>query len=365
MAKAIERHCGDVSYIGPIRLKSILFGKVIHRLLHRLTGKTYLYTEAVSRRLGKIAHERISKIPCDVIYSPAGSASLANLDLAIPIVYLSDATFRLVVDYYPEFSGVLESHKKTADRFEQSSIQKARQLVYPSSWAAQSAIHDYHAESTRVNVIPFGANLESPPAASEVLHVPPTDHCRLLFVGGHWQRKGGEIAYEAFLKLLEMGVPVELAIVGCTPPDQVRHENIRIFPFLNKNDPAQRAQLEQLYRRAHFFVLPSRAECFSIALCEANAFGLPVLTSDTGGLPDLVRVEKNGFLFPLAARGDQYAARVAEVFSDLPRYRSLRATSRGEFDSRLNWDHWGLKMRDVFQRAVAPGRSGEPHELTS
>jgi glycosyltransferase involved in cell wall biosynthesis len=352
MAKAIERHCGDIHYIGPIHLKSILAGKVVNRFLKKIAGKTYLYTESVSRRLGKTARERISKVPCDVIFSPAGSASLANLEIPIPIVYLSDATFRLVVNYYPEFSGVLKSHQRTADRFEMASIHKARQLVYPSSWAAQSAINDYHADPGRVNVIPFGANLEVPPDRSQVVAVPLTDRCRLLFVGGHWQRKGGEIAFEAFQRLLNLGLDAELSIVGCTPPEHVVHKNLHVFPFLNKNDPDQLSQLEKIYRQAHFFVLPSRAECFSIALCEANAFGIPVLTSDTGGLPDLVRVGTNGFLFPLNARGDQYAACIRDVFSDLQRYASLRSTSRGEFDSRLNWDHWGTQMSEVFQRAV-------------
>jgi len=358
MAQAIERHCGTVHYIGPIRLKSILFAKVLHRLLKKLTGKTYLYTESISRRLGRVARRRIARLPADVIFSPAGSASLANLQTDIPIVYLSDATFRLVVDYYPEFSHVLDAHKQTADRFEANSIRKAAQLVYPASWAAKSAINDYGADPSRVTVIPFGANLEHPPAGSDAGKVPSMDRCRLLFVGGHWQRKGGEIAYETLLKLLELGVDAELTIVGCTPPEHVRHERITVHSFLNKNDPAQRAQLERLYQRAHFFILPSRAECFSIALCEANAFGLPVLTSDTGGLPDLVRVGTNGFLFPLSARGDQFATVIRDVFSDSARYAALRVSSRGEFDSRLNWDHWGRKMAEVFQAAASgPGRA--------
>jgi len=352
MAKALERHCGNVHFIGPIRLKSILIGKVIHRLLKRIAGKTFLYTESVSRRIAVIARDRISKVPCDVIFSPAGSACLANLDVSIPIVYLSDATFRLVADYYPEFTSILESHKKTADGFERASIQKAQQLVYPSTWAANSAIQDYNADPNRVHVIPFGANLEDPPEASHAIAVPPTDRCRLLFVGGHWQRKGGEIAFETFQELIDRGVQAELTIVGCTPPDHVGHANVRVFPFLNKNDSQQREQLLRLYREAHFFVLPSRAECFSIALCEANAFGLPVLTSDTGGLPDLVKVGVNGFLFPLEARGDQYAARIYDVFSNSSQYAALRAASRAEFDARLNWDHWGAKMLVVLQRAV-------------
>ena len=64
----------------------------------------------------------------------------------------------------------------------------------------------------------------------------------------------------------------------------------------------------------------------------------------------------NGFLFPLEARGDQYAAKIREVFSNPSIYQSLRASSREQFETRLNWDAWGKSMNEILWAAVEGSR---------
>jgi glycosyltransferase involved in cell wall biosynthesis len=275
-------------------------------------------------------------------------------------VYLSDATNRLMVDYYVEFSSMMASSIRSADRLEQLAIRNAKQLIYPSAWAARSAVQDYGADPESVHVVPFGANMDTWPSREKALEPPPHDICRLLFVGTNWERKGGEIAFDTLLAVERLGVPVELTIVGCRPPERFRHEKLRVIPFLNKNNPQERAQLEELYLKSHFFLLPTRAECFSIALCEANAYGLPILSTYTGGLPELVWEGQNGFLLPMEARGDQYAARILEIYNNPSRYKELKASSRAQFETRLNWDAWGKHVNEILRIAVN-GSQGQVH----
>lgn len=354
MARALEKHCGELFYVGPLPLFSAKIGKVIKRSLHLITGRTFLDTHTISRsmKLGRLAEEKLAGEACDVIFSPAGSVPLAHLRTQIPIVYLSDATLRLMVDYYVEFSSMLASSIRSADEIEQLAIHNATHLIYPSAWAARSAMQDYGADPESVHVVPFGANIDEWPPRQKVLEAPPHDRCRLLFVGTNWERKGGEIAFDTLLAMERLGVPAELTIVGCRPPERFRHASLRVIPFLNKNNPQERAQLDELYIKSHFFLLPTRAECFSIALCEANAYGLPILSTHTGGLPELVREGRNGFLLPLEARGDQYAARVREIYNDPGRYQELRSSSREEFEARLNWDAWGKSVSEILRAAV-------------
>ena len=54
--------------------------------------------------------------------------------------------------------------------------------------------------------------------------------------------------------------------------------------FLNKNIPEQYQKLITIMGRCNLFLLPTKAECAGIVLCEASAFGLPIFTFDTGGL---------------------------------------------------------------------------------
>jgi glycosyltransferase involved in cell wall biosynthesis len=364
MAQALDKHCGDVRRIGPLQPFSVKTGKWVRRGVRLLTGKRYMhmYTTFFSKALGGMAEKSLSDEACDVIVAPAGSGILANLRTRLPIVYLSDTTFRLMLNYNTDFSNVLQSHVRMADGIERLAIEKASQLIYPSTWAAQSAIRDYGADPSKVNIIPFGANLDSAPSREEALRSRERDRCRLLFVGVNWEQKGGEIAFEALLELERLGIPAELTVVGCRPPRKIGHPHFRVFPFLNKNDVREREQLIGLYRDATFFILPTRAECFGIALCEANAYGIPVLSTRTGGVPEIVRDGINGFLFPLEARGGQYAARISEIYGNAAVYQGLRASSREQFESRLNWDVWGNRARDVLWAAVESlrGPMGDP-----
>ena len=86
-------------------------------------------------------------------------------------------------------------------------------------------------------------------------------------------------------KLEELGIPVQLTIVGCQPPGELPGNKIRVIPYLNKNRDEDAQLLEQLFFEADFFVLPTRADCSPIVMAEANAFGLPVISTYTGGLP--------------------------------------------------------------------------------
>lgn len=359
MFRALEKHCGDVVPLGPFQPLSLKFGNMMRRSVLLVSGRKYLHAHTIrlSKRLGAMAERRILEEKCDVIFAVAGSSIVAHLRTNTPIVYLSDATVRLMVNYYEDFTDALPSHVGMADQLERQSIQRSSYFVYPSTWAADSAVRDYGADRSRVSIVPFGANMESPPSREQALRPLRRDRCRLLFVGVYWDRKGGDIAVETLFELERLGLKAELTVVGCEPKTPVHHPNLHFIPFLSKNDPQSRERLDNLYRDSDFFILPTRAECFSIALCEANAYGLPVLTTRTGGLPELVREGLNGFLFPLDARGEQYAARIRDVCADPATYEALRNSSRREFETRLNWDAWGKRVAQVIQVAASPAKA--------
>lgn len=352
MARALETHCGDVYCVGPLPTVSAKIGKFVSRGLQKI-GITYLYTHttSISRELAKLAEAKLAARECDVIFAPAGSVVLANLKARLPIVYLSDTTFGLMRDYNPEFTRMSASSVRRADEIERRAICKAAQQVYPSSWAARSAVCDYGASPSSVHVVPFGANIDHWPDRSKALGSAPNATCRLLFVGRDWTGKGGDIAFETLVELERLGVPAELVVIGCRPPSRFRHPKLKVIPFLNKNNLEERARLESLYFDSHFALLPTRAECFSIALCEACAYGLPIISTHTGGLPELVRGGLNGLLLPTTARGGEYAARIRDLFIAPERYLAMRASSREEFEARLNWDAWGRRLRTILETA--------------
>ena len=169
-----------------------------------------------------------------------------------------------------------------------------------------------------------------------------------MFVSVEWERKGGDIAYETLLKLEEMGIETELIVCGTPPPPGITHERMTVIPYLDKDDERQAREIEKLYAMADFLILPARADCAPNVFREANAFGLPVITADTGGISSIICNGENGYMLPLAGRGRNYADLIANVYHDEQRYLRLVQSSRLAFEERLNWDVWGRRVHDIL-----------------
>ena len=351
-AQALQRHCGDVIYVGPTSEVGRASGLHIQSkaLLKKIARKYFVYDYhlMVARNYANAANQRFACEKFDVIVAPASLAQVAFLQADIPIVVVEDGTFALLLNYYPQYSNLLPRSIHQMHAITMSGIQKASAMVYSSEWAVRSAIKDYQADPRKVHVVPMGANFDNPPGKEIAERKKRSASCKLLFVGVDWQRKGGEIAFETFLALEEMGIQAELTICGCVPPKHFIHERMKVISFLDKNDPQQYRQMEQLYQEADFFLLPTRNECYGIVFCEANAYGLPVITTRTGGVPEVVRDGENGFTLVRGARGDAYARVIASIYEDEQAYSNLVKSSRAAYDERLNWDVWGHKLHDII-----------------
>jgi glycosyltransferase involved in cell wall biosynthesis len=109
---------------------------------------------------------------------------------------------------------------------------------------------------------------------------------------------------------------------------------------------------------ADFLLVPSRQECYGIVFCEASAFGLPSITSDTGGIAGAVIDGINAFRLPCTARGNEYAQLIADLYTNDQCYNKLVRSSIEVFESRLNWDTWGMAVRDILLEIVG----GKKHD---
>lgn len=354
MAQAIQKYCGDVTYLGPVNIQlpklKTKFLKKTEKISQKLFKKRYNYKHSiwVSQEYSKVFRNKLLNDKFDLIFAPTSSTEIAFLKTQTPIVYLSDTTFSLMDNYYRSFSNIV--NKFEGNIIEKLACQKASLLLYPTKWAAQSAINDYSVPEEKIGIIPFGANINNIPQREDISDKKSFDVCRLLFLGVDWDRKGGEIAFDALLNLEKLGITSELIVCGCTPPSNFSHKMMKVIPFLDKNDERQLTELENLLLKSHFLLLPTRSECYGIVFCEANAFGLPVITTDTGGVSGVITNNKNGFMLPLSARGTDYAKIIYEIYKDKQRYHKLMISSRETFEQKLNWTSWGIAFnKQIFR----------------
>ncbi len=179
-----------------------------------------------------------------------------------------------------------------------------------------------------------------------------SDHCRLFFIGVDWLRKGGEIAFETLLQLEKLGIEAELIICGVVPPPEFTHKRMTVIPYLNRKDEQQRREMEKLFETSDFLFLPTRGEAYGMVFCEASSYGLPSITTATGGTGGAVSDGENGFKLPFEARGAAYAELIAQVYRDDRRYAQLVQSSRIAFENRLNWDAWGMAVTKLIHEML-------------
>ena len=215
-------------------------------------------------------------------------------------------------------------------RATQRLYRQATHLFPWNDWVAASLRDDYGVPPEKITPVFPGVDLAlfRPDQA-----VRPNDGVvRLLFVGGDFGRKGGDLLLR-WARETNVTTPWEMHLV--TRDSVPQTSGVVVHQGVTNNSP----ELVLLYQRSDLFVLPTRADCFSLVAMEAMACGLPVVISRLGGIPELVREDENGFLL----EPDDYeglALRLDRLVEDSALRRHLGANAlahaQSHFDCRVN-----------------------------
>ena len=315
--------------------------EVYQKIFNRTFNQHHFFLKSwfASKRLQR----KLKKENFDVLFVPTYATEIGFLKIKQPIIYLNDATFHLLLNYYPAYSGLGYFSKKITLALEKKVLQKVDSIIFSSEWAAYDAQQFYKIDSKKINVLKFGANLPVPDTLPQKSY---DGKITFLFLAVNWERKGGQLAYETIKILYEKGYPVELQVIGCTP--NIQESFVKIIPFLNKNNPEDLYQIQQHLLNSHFLFVPTRADCTPIAFCEAAGYGLPVISTDTGGVSATVDSEKTGILLPIEANAIDFAEKI-KLYLDCPKdIEQLSQSSIRKYKNELNWVTWGEKIKDII-----------------
>jgi glycosyltransferase involved in cell wall biosynthesis len=351
MFTALKKQGFSVVPFGPVILDkytSSFLSKILFlvQLYHKyIYGKRYnsAHSHWVSFFHGRFFQRKLRSKKVDVIFAPAASNQIAHLKTTIPICYYSDATVAVILDYYEAFSGLSKASKRESNQIEQRAIDRSTTQVFSSNWALDSAVNDYKAK--KPFMVKMGANIENEPPDSVIMK-DYTGPLKLLFIGVDWKRKGGNIVLETLEKLNINGYDVHLTVIGCTLPNC--YSNMTVIPNLNKNIEKDRVLLNEIMSRSHILFLPTRADCTPIVICEANAYGLPVISTKTGGVSSVIEDGINGFLLPLSAGSTEYFNVIKNLILEKSKLIELAKSSREKYLTELNWTQWGIEMKKIL-----------------
>jgi glycosyltransferase involved in cell wall biosynthesis len=181
-----------------------------------------------------------------------------------------------------------------------------------------------------LDATPFHLAARQPEAARATIaarHGLPADEPWLLAVG--MMRAGDKLAsYTLLAEALKRMPPRpwRLICVGDGPARASVEAAFDAFAprvtFLGAQDPAA---LPELYAASDLFVWPAINEAWGMAILEAQASALPVVAGNAGGVGEIVRDGRTGWLVPPGDR-DAFAQAVAQALAD-PGLRRARGTA--------------------------------------
>lgn len=358
LGQALRQKGVELFPVGPLRQPTQSVDHWRQKFYRRLAHKNFYppveakYLRATGREACRLMRDQELDGVLSIHADP-----VAYLETDLPIFFVHDTTFDGLLDYYKLFVNLCRRSLRQGHRMQQSALDRCTGAIYSSDWAAESARSVYRTEPAKVHVLPFGANLPADPSTEEVESLIGNRladrPCRLLLLGVEWERKGGPLAFAAVKELARRGLPVKLSIVGCDPPPEVKASPLtECLGFLDKGTANGRQALTRLFRESHYLIVPSRAECYGCVFCEANAYGLPAISRETGGVPTIIQNGVNGFL----ARGDQSAPAISDfiesTFGDPAAYAALARSSLHEYRTRLNWDIFSTRLIALIEAAL-------------
>ncbi len=234
-------------------------------------------------------------------------------------------------------------------------------VIAVSAHTAKVMIDDEGADPARVRTIPNGVDVarittsgEDELRALRSSLDDGDDSVRLVLHPARFHPEKGHFElFDAIARLNRGGgPPVRLLLAGEGPArgdyeDHVRRigigDEVRFLGF--------RRDIHDLMAVADLVVFPSLAEAFGLALLEAIYLGAPVLASDVGGMPEIVRSLGGGALVP---PGDPaaLAGAIAAALASPPRAADRGAVARA-VEERYSFESMMKGYEEVYAEVLA------------
>lgn len=321
----------------------------------RISRQTYFksYDPSILRKIAKKIETKVTKLNIDAILSLKWDP-IVYLETNLPIIFWHDATIPNLTGYNSSPRKTCAESIKNAIKAERQAINKSGLAIYSSEWAAQTAIEYYKTDPKKISVVPFGANTTSSRSIKNIVDIVKkrdTAICKLLFIGAEWKRKGGDTAVEIVQRLNDRGIDTRIDIIGESPPGKLPNF-VNSLGFISKATSDGLNLYESLLSSAHFLISPTRADCTPLIFPESASFGLPVITTNVGGIGSVISNGKNGQVFPWDSDPDIYCDYIEKLWNNRQSYEELCLSSFYEYTARLNWSTSAKKIVELIKDLI-------------
>ncbi|MBJ7339124.1 glycosyltransferase family 1 protein [Mycolicibacterium sp.] len=301
-------------------------------------------------RMQRVIYERtaypsaIRRAGCDVFLGLCNTLPpLLNIPSAVVI---QSTQFQFV----PEAYGFLQRHYLRLGVA--SAVRAADAVITVSEHSRQDVIGWLGTDPRKVTSVLHGVFFSS----TEVNRpVPTAERPYILCVSAFYPYKNLFRLIEAFSILKGAALPHELVIVGGDTPGVTRADLLAHARALGVEDAVRlpgrvsQDELEEFYRGADVFVMPSLYETFGLPVLEAMALGCPVVAARASSLPE-VAGDAAELVDPLSP--DSIAHGLAAVITSPSRRAELVGLGR-ERVTEFSWEKAAKQTVEVLETVAA------------
>ena len=214
-----------------------------------------------------------------------------------------------------------------------------------------------------IQIIPMGVDMEvfRQATGGEALHCGlGREGKTILYAGRLIEWKGVEYLIRALPEVIGKHPEAKLVVVGSGP---YKRDLVSVTETLNLQDKVtflnavSQEELVRYYSIADVFVLPSivndegETEGLGVVLLEAMASGVPVIGTDVGGIPDIIRDQETGLLVQQKSPGD-LAEKINRVFTDEDLRQRLSEKGHSFVMEHFSWPVIAKSYLELFRSVL-------------
>jgi colanic acid/amylovoran biosynthesis glycosyltransferase len=244
--------------------------------------------------------------------------------------FVDEANFEYLQKWYPKMAGF-------------HSVSKAIAANGNRIWNAPNKIDHIIYTGLNLDEILFSKNYNR------------SNPLKVLSIGrAHWI-KGYDYTLQSCKILKETGVPFKYIIIGGAGDEElqflVEDLGLKNYVVLEKRKP--QSEVFSLMKETSLLLMPSLEEGIPNVVVEAMAIGLPVISTDCGGVPELITNDKDGWLVP--TRNPQALAGAIEDFLGLSlnKIEEVRLAARKKVEQQHNEEQMVKEMEDLYYEVLS------------
>ncbi|MBD3196710.1 MAG: glycosyltransferase [Candidatus Lokiarchaeota archaeon] len=167
------------------------------------------------------------------------------------------------------------------------------------------------------------------------------DYKKVIFVGRLDHQKGVEYLIRSIPKVLEEYEKVHFLILGNgNLESKLKHlaRNLEIYSHTKFINMIPLRKMPEFYSSADIFCLPSLHEGFPLSIAEALSVGLIIVASDTEGIPEAIKENKNGYLVEPKNIGQLSQKLLKALNLDQDKIKKISQTNKKLAKNRYSWE---------------------------